>query len=81
MNTKFVLGLGLILGGFLLGLYVGVWGCFIGGCVDVVAAIKAPSFEAGVFAWGLFKIVFGSLFGWLSALFGIVPGKVLLDAS
>ena len=35
-TVKVMIGLGLIVGGIVLGLYVGVWVCFVGGIVDVI---------------------------------------------
>ena len=71
---KAIIGVMLILAGIALGLYLGVWVCFIGGIVDIIDQIKAPELSAMAVAWGVVKIVFASLVGWLAALILILPG-------
>jgi len=76
---KTILGILLILGGIVLGLWLGLWVCFIGGIVGIINAIKAPgTVEALTIAWNIVKILFASLAGWLSALALIFPGIKLL---
>ena len=74
-----VAGALMIVGGAALGLYVGVWLCFIGGIVDVITEIRAEQLNALNVAIGIAKTMFAGLFGWLSAFAMIVPGMVLLD--
>lgn len=71
---KQLLGVLLIVAGVALGLYVGLWVCFIGGIVDVVDAVKATPVEAMNLAWGIVKIVFAGAAGALSAYALIFPG-------
>lgn len=77
---KTILGILMILGGIALGLWLGIWVCFIGGIVGIINAIKAPgAVEVLTIAWNIVKILFASLIGWLSALILIIPGVALLD--
>ena len=65
----------LILGGIALGLYVGLWVCFIGGIVQLINEIKSP--EAVVtmnIVLAVAKILISGLSGWVYALVLIVPG-------
>jgi len=79
---KALIGILMILGGIVLGLYVGVWLCFIGGIVGVinqiVAAVNGSEVVAMTIAVSVAKIVFAALAGWLSAIILIIPGAALL---
>ena len=56
---KAFLGLLMILGGVVLGFYVGFWICFIGGIVDIINAFKASEPVAvSIIGWGILKIFF-----------------------
>ena len=82
MNTKmFISGVILMVLGAILGLYVGVWLCFIGGIIDVIEQIRAEHLEATVIAIGIAKILFAGLFGWISAALLMVPGYGLIISS
>ena len=78
---KGLIGALLILAGICLGLYVGVWVCLIGGIIDIINELKAPrAVETLTIAWGIVKIMFASLFGWLSAIVLIIPGFALVSS-
>ena len=75
---KQIIGVLMILGGVALGLYVGLWVCFIGGIVQIINEVKSPQAVVAMnIAWGIAKIVFAALSGWLSALLLIVPGVAM----
>jgi len=80
---KNILGIGLIIIGVILGLYVGVWLCFIGGIrdiVDVVNIIIKNDFMDGLkLAIGIVKIFFAGAAGYLSAFLCIIPGMALME--
>lgn len=76
---KMIVGFTMIVGGAILGLYVGVWVCFIGGTVDVIEAIKAPALSGMTVAIGVAKVVFSGLAGWLSVALLALPGWLMLD--
>ncbi len=76
---KAFLGLLMILGGVVLGFYVGFWICFIGGIVDIINAFKASEPVAvSIIGWGILKIFFATIAGWVSALALIIPGVGIL---
>lgn len=79
MSTKELIGLVMIVGGIALGLFVGVWICFVGGIVDIIEQVRAVNMSAMAVAWGIAKVVFAGLFGWLSAIILILPGMAILD--
>ena len=66
MNTRNILGIALIVAGVILGVYVGIWVCFVGGIVDVIEQIRAENIEALSIAWGVAKVLFAGLFGIVS---------------
>ena len=76
---KAIIGILMILSGIVLGFYVGIWLCFVGGIIDVIAAIQAEQLVAMDVAIGIAKFMFAGLAGWLSALFLIIPGMAFLD--
>ena len=75
---KAIAGLALIIIGILVGLYVGVWLCFIGGIVQVINEIRAANLDAMNIAIGIAKVFLSGLAGWLSAIICILPGAALL---
>lgn len=77
--TKAIIGLGLILAGIVLGLYLGLWWSLIGGIVAVINQLKADHVQALPLALGIVRIVFAGAIGWLSAFVLIIPGCVTLS--
>jgi hypothetical protein len=52
-----LLGLGLLVGG----VYLGIWEMLVGGIIDIINQVKAPSTDAGTVAWAIVKIIFFEL--------------------
>lgn len=76
---KAVIVILLVLASVIGGLYVGFWLMFVGGFVDIVQAVKAPVTEIGVVAFGLLKMFFASVVGWLICLTGFLVASAVLD--
>lgn len=79
INWTEIFGYTLIIAGIILGIYMGLWVCLIGGIVDIArelnAAIQAKSDLNGqAIGWGVVKIFFAGVVGWTSALLLIIPG-------
>jgi hypothetical protein len=77
--VKTLVGILLMFAGLALGVYVGIWVCFVGGIVDIINQIKAPDMSASIIAWGVVKILFTGLAGWLAAAVCWIPGLALLN--
>lgn len=71
---KPLIGIGLVLGGIVFGLYVGLWLCLIGGIVTIIQQLQAPNIEALTVAWAIVRIIFAGAAGVLSAFALILPG-------
>jgi hypothetical protein len=75
---KIVLGLGLILIGVAVGVYLGFWIMFIGGIVQIINAVQIQPVHAWSIAVGMLRILgaaivgFGSFFLFLATGFGFV---------
>ena len=78
---KLAIGLLLMFVGVCLGVYVGVWVCFIGGIVDLITEIRADDLAAPNVAFGIAKVMFAGVAGWLSAMGLILPGYVMVQSS
>ena len=79
-RLKGVLGIVLIIGGIGLGIYVGLYRCFIGGIVDLVNQFKSPETIEGIkLAWAIAKIVFASAIGSIVGGIPVAIGKALLQ--
>lgn len=76
-----IAGLVVITIGIGVGIYFGLWWAFIGGIIDVVTALKADDISAAAVAFGVVKVMFASLIGWVSFGLFFLTGKALLDAS
>jgi hypothetical protein len=73
------LGLGLIVLGVIVGLYVGFWICLIGGIVQVIEAVRAKDLIAFEVVVGVARIFFAGLAGYVSALLFIIPGYGMFE--
>lgn len=80
---KALAGLAMILAGIVLGLYVGVWVCFIGGILDlvhvVVAIVNHTAFSYTTIGWGILKIIVAGVAGTISAMVLLIPGQALIS--
>ncbi len=74
---KKVLGWTLIIGGILLGLYVGVYVFFIGGIVSIIEEIKSDDINSMTIAWSVVKLIFASLMGYLTGIIPVIIGIVI----
>lgn len=74
---KYIIGSILMIIGVVLGIYVGVWLCLIGGLMGIVSAIgmmsAGLSFPTTLVSISILKIFLSSLAGWLSASIFIFP--------
>lgn len=75
---KTVIGLSMIICGIALGIYVGIWICFIGGICQIIEQVKAETLVPMTVALGVLKIMGAGLVGLLSAIFLVVPGGAML---
>lgn len=71
----------LMVGGFLLGLYVGVWLCFVGGIVSIIHEVQStlPA-DAAAVAWGIVRIMFAGGIGTICGAFLVIPGIALFNS-
>lgn len=74
---KTFIGFAMVVAGILLGAYVGVWVCFIGGICDVIEQVRSEHIEALGVAIGVAKVVFSGLVGQVSAIVLVVPGLAI----
>lgn len=75
-----VIGVLMIIGGIVCGLYAGIWWAFVGGIVDIINEVKAQEIEAINVAIGIAKVLFAGAIGQLSAVFLIIPGLAILKS-
>lgn len=76
MKTFF--GLLLIIVGVCLGVYVGVWWCFIGGIIAIIEACKSDPINSFDIATGIARIMFAGICGLISGFVCIAPGAALV---
>lgn len=80
---KTVLGVIGIIAGIALGLYVGLWVCFIGGVLGIIGAIEvlvvSGTILYSVIGISIIKILLASFAGWVSAFVLILPSFALLQ--
>jgi len=73
---KQLLGFILIGAGCVVGVYVGLWVCLVGGIADIVNGYNIGN--TGLAMFGLMKFVFAGIVGWLSAGILVAPGVILI---
>lgn len=76
-----LIGFSMIAAGVFLGLYVGLWVCFIGGVVAIVEAVKATPVDSMGIALGLLRVLFAGFCGGVSAMVLVVPGVGIASKS
>jgi len=74
---KSFIGVGMIVAGVILGCYVGLWVCLVGGIVDIVNNFNYGN--VGGVIWGALKFFFAGISGYVSASLLIFPGVALID--
>lgn len=75
-----LIGVGLVLLGVALGLYLGVWWAFIGGIIGIITEIKSPNINALNFALDIVRIMSAGLIGWFFfAIFTSIGLSILKD--
>ena len=72
------LGITLMVAGVAIGLYVGLWLCFIGGIVQIIEAVKATPVEGLDIAIGIARIVMAGFAGVVTAVVAVFPGYAML---
>jgi hypothetical protein len=79
---KTILGILLFIGGIALGIYVGLWVCFVGGILGLVEVVNGMIDGNGVdgmlIVWSILKMMFASFLGYLSAVALVLPGLHLM---
>lgn len=71
---KRVLGIILLIGGIILGFYIGIWKCFVLGIVGIIDAIRSPEAITSMqLAISITKVLFAGFFGWAM---GIIPAAI-----
>lgn len=78
-SAKFIIGMLLIIAVAAIGIYVGIWVCFVGGIVDVITQVRAEHLSALSLALGVAKIGLAGFFGWLSAIVLVAPGYMMVN--
>lgn len=77
--TKQIMGMIMIFIGIALGLYVGLWTCFIGGIVEIADVVRGISVASSLsIAWSVTKIFLAGFFGQISAMMLVFPGLSLM---
>jgi ABC-type microcin C transport system permease subunit YejE len=79
MSKGNYLGCLMMIAAVFLGLYVGVYVCFIGGFVDILNQIKSAEPVSGLaILWALIKITIATGAGWVSFFILAIPGFLKL---
>ena len=75
-----VLGVILILLAVGIGIYFGVYKCFIKSIIEIINAAKA-GFQVIPIVWGVVKIIVGVPVAWYMVTVGVVAGHELINYS
>ena len=76
---KAAIGLLLVLVGIVFGVWAGLWWAFVGGIMQIVAAVQTSPVPGADIAWGIVKIIFAGAIGGVSAMLLIIPGAAMLN--
>lgn len=64
-----------------IALYMGIWVCFAGGIMNIVAGFSAQPWVGILIAWGAVKMLFSGVVGWGCAAIGWSFGLFLIKLS
>jgi hypothetical protein len=64
--------------GLCVGVYAGLWVCFIGGIMDIICQVRAVETSGFIVLWALVKMAFAVPVGLICALALIAPGAAIL---
>jgi hypothetical protein len=67
----------LVVAAIVLGIYLGVWVCFIGGIVKVIESAKHTPVESMGIAKGIVQFAFSGFIGWGTVIAGGIMAKLL----
>ena len=73
-----IIGMLLVLGGVVFGVWAGVWWALIGGIIDVINQVRAEHLDAIAVAIGVAKIMFAGAIGYAAMFLLAVPGWALV---
>lgn len=54
----------IVIAGIIMGAYLGLWVCFVGGIIQIIEALKATPIQAMGVAFGLLRVISAGLVGW-----------------
>ena len=75
---KDIIGFFLVLTGIVIGFYVGIWVCFIGGIVEIINSAKeVPVYALGI-AVGIVKVIVSGIIVKVSFLMSVLVASVFL---
>lgn len=78
---KVLIGVLMVIGGLLFGIWAGIWWALIGGIADVIIAAKADEVITMDIGIGVLKVLFSAVIGKLTAIALVVPGVAILARS
>jgi len=78
---KIILGFLMMAAGLVLGLYVGIWLCLIGGVVQGIEAAKATPMNSLGIAVGIARVLLSSAAGGTAAFALILPGAGIIASA
>jgi len=79
--VKLIIGILMILSGVVLGVYVALWICFIGGIVQLIEAVKIAPIDSMGVGVGILRIVCTAISGWIIFLILLIPGIATIRSS
>lgn len=71
-------GVILIIAGAIIGIYVGIFLCFVGGIIAFIEAVQCDPVMASDIAWSIARVFFAGICEWISALVFFIPGLSLM---
>jgi len=76
---KILIGLIFVIGGVCLGLYLGLWVCFIGGIIQIVESSQMDPVSGGGITLGIIRILFAKFVGALTVIILVSIGNEILE--
>jgi len=75
---QLLIGVILFVAGILAGLYVGFWWALVGGLILFIEGVQADPINAAWLAYGILRVMFAGLLGYVTAIAAIIPSVLLM---
>lgn len=73
------IGVAMMIGGVVFGLYVGIWWAFVGGIAQVIDAFQVRPIDGAGVGLGILRVLFSAAIGYVCGFLLVLAGAVVVN--